>query len=250
MYNSARRNPQGGFLSAVKSADAVIEAAAAPGDLARSGAIYFPESFGEDDTFYKRRGKRFIDVVGSVLGLLLFLPFLPIVALAIKLTSPGPMLYRSIRLGRSGRPFVFYKFRSMVDGAHESRKYVLHMNEVDGPIFKITNDPRITRVGSFLRRSSIDEIPQLWNVLRGDMTLVGPRPPIPEEVEKYEPWQRRRLDVKPGITCLWQISGRSKLGFDEWMRLDVQYIRHQSFLLDLKILLRTIPAVLSRSGAY
>jgi lipopolysaccharide/colanic/teichoic acid biosynthesis glycosyltransferase len=145
---------------------------------------------------------------------------------------------------------VFYKLRSMVDGAHESRKYMLHLNEVDGPIFKISNDPRVTRVGRFLRRSSIDEVPQLWNVLKGDMSLVGPRPPIPEEVEKYEPWQRRRLDVKPGITCLWQISGRSKLGFDEWMRLDIQYIRHRSFLLDIKILLRTLPAVLSRDGAY
>jgi lipopolysaccharide/colanic/teichoic acid biosynthesis glycosyltransferase len=188
--------------------------------------------------------------MGAAVGLLLILPFLPVLALAIKLSSPGPVLYRSIRLGRSGEPFVFYKFRSMVDGAHESRKYVLHMNEVDGPIFKITNDPRITRVGRFLRRSSLDEIPQLWNVLRGDMTLVGPRPPIPEEVEKYEPWQRRRLDVKPGLTCLWQISGRSKLGFDEWMRLDIQYIRHQSFLLDVKIILRTLPAVVSRDGAY
>ena len=202
------------------------------------------------DTFYKRHGKRVVDLMGAAVGLLLILPFLPVLALAIKLSSPGPVLYRSIRLGRSGEPFVFYKFRSMVDGAHESRKYVLHMNEVDGPIFKITNDPRITRVGRFLRRSSLDEIPQLWNVLRGDMTLVGPRPPIPEEVEKYEPWQRRRLDVKPGLTCLWQISGRSKLGFDEWMRLDIQYIRHQSFLLDVKIILRTLPAVVSRDGAY
>lgn len=207
-------------------------------------------ALGEQDTFYKRYGKRCIDILGSVFGLLLFLPLLPLIALAIKISSPGPILYRSIRLGQNGRPFVFYKLRSMVDGAHESRKYMLHMNEVDGPIFKISDDPRITGVGRFLRRSSLDEVPQLWNVLRGDMTLVGPRPPIPEEVEKYEPWQRHRLDVKPGITCLWQISGRSKLGFDEWMRLDIQYIRRQSFWLDLKILLRTIPAVLSRDGAY
>jgi lipopolysaccharide/colanic/teichoic acid biosynthesis glycosyltransferase len=145
---------------------------------------------------------------------------------------------------------VFYKFRSMVDGAHESRNFLLHLNEVQGPVFKIADDPRITRVGRYLRRTSIDELPQLVNVLRGDMSLVGPRPPIPEEVEKYEPWQRRRLSVKPGITCLWQISGRSRLGFEEWMRLDIVYIQSCSFLLDMKILLRTIPAVLSRDGAY
>ena len=203
-----------------------------------------------DETFYTRFGKRFLDVVLSLLFGLLFLPFVPVVALAIKLDSRAPILYKSVRLGKDGRPFVFYKFRSMVDGAHESAAYVRHLNEVDGPVFKSANDPRVTRVGRFLRRTSIDEIPQLWNVLRGDMSLVGPRPPIPEEYEQYEPWQRRRLDVKPGITCLWQVSGRSKLSFDEWMRLDIQYLQNRSFLLDLKILTRTLPAVLSREGAY
>ena len=138
----------------------------------------------------------------------------------------------------------------MVADAHEVRNFLLHLNEVDGPVFKLSNDPRVTQVGKFLRRTSIDELPQLINVLRGEMTLVGPRPPIPEEVEKYEPWQRHRLDVTPGITCLWQISGRSRLGFNEWMRLDLQYIQNRSFLLDMKIILRTVPAVLSRDGAY
>jgi len=246
MYNSASRETDGGFLHAVKSA----EAASISGEVATSPGVFFSDTFGHSDTFYRRYGKRCLDVLGAMVALVLVLPFLPVLALIIKLSSPGPILYRSIRLGQDGRPFVFYKFRSMVDGAHESRKYMLHMNEAEGPVFKISNDPRITRVGAFLRRSSVDEIPQLWNVLRGDMSLVGPRPPIPEEVEKYEPWQKRRLDVNPGITCLWQISGRSNLGFEEWMRLDIQYIEHRSFALDCKILLETIPVVLSRDGAY
>jgi len=248
MFDSAQRNSQSGFLQAVKTADAPgLDRGA--GEAARDAQPLIA-GLSVDGGFYHRHGKRLLDIIGALVALIVFAPLFPIVALAIVLTSRGSVFYRSIRLGRGGRPFVFFKLRSMVDGAHESRKYMLHLNEVDGPIFKISNDPRITRVGRFLRRSSIDEMPQFWNVLKGDMSLVGPRPPIPEEVEKYEPWQRRRLDVKPGITCLWQISGRSKLGFDEWMRLDIQYIRHRSFLLDVKILLRTLPAVLSRDGAY
>jgi exopolysaccharide biosynthesis polyprenyl glycosylphosphotransferase len=199
---------------------------------------------------YVSWGKRLLDFVVSVAALVIVLPFVPFIALAIRFDSPGPLLYRSVRLGRNGRPFVFYKFRSMVVGAHESARYVRHLNEIEGPVFKSARDPRVTRVGRFLRRTSIDELPQLWNVLRGDMTLVGPRPPIPEEAEAYEPWQRLRLEVKPGLTCLWQVSGRSKLGFAEWMRLDIQYIQTMSLRSDLKILLRTIPAVLSREGAY
>jgi lipopolysaccharide/colanic/teichoic acid biosynthesis glycosyltransferase len=160
------------------------------------------------------------------------------------------MFYRQRRTGLGGRLFSFYKLRSMHVGAHLRRSELWHLNEADGPIFKISKDPRVTRIGRWLRRTSLDEIPQLLNVLKGDMSLVGPRPPLPEEVERYEPWQMRRLDVKPGITCLWQISGRSRLGFDEWMRLDLEYIRHRSLALDVKILLRTLPAVLSRDGAY
>src|SRR5207248_1848643 len=138
---------------------------------------------------------------------------------------------------------------SMYVGADAERAQLMHLNEVDGPVFKLQRDPRVTRIGRMLRSTSIDELPQLVNVLKGDMSLVGPRPPLPEEAEKYETWQRRRLDVKPGITCLWQISGRSRLSFDEWMRLDLEYIRCQSLANDLKILFRTIPAVLSREGA-
>jgi lipopolysaccharide/colanic/teichoic acid biosynthesis glycosyltransferase len=199
---------------------------------------------------YLRYGKRLLDILGASLGLLLSAPLLLIAAVLIKLESRGPVIYRSIRIGRGARPFAFLKLRSMVDGAEQHRQKLSHLNEADGPVFKISADPRVTRIGRLLRVTSIDEIPQLWNVLRGEMSLVGPRPPIAEEVVQYEPWQLRRLDVVPGITCLWQISGRSRIGFQEWMRLDLEYIRHRSFLLDLKILIRTIPAVLSREGAY
>jgi len=200
--------------------------------------------------FYLRIGKRLLDVVGASVGLILASPLLLLAAILIKLESRGPVIYRSIRIGRGARPFHFYKLRSMMDGAEQHRHTLSHLNETDGPVFKMAADPRVTRVGRLLRVSSLDEVPQLWNVLIGEMTLVGPRPPIAEEVVQYEPWQLRRLDVLPGITCLWQISGRSRIGFQEWMRLDLEYIKHRSFWLDLKILIRTIPAVLSREGAY
>ena len=200
--------------------------------------------------FYLRIGKRMMDVIGASVALIAGLPLLATLAAMILIESRGPALYRSVRIGKGGRPFVFYKLRSMVKDADRRREQLSHLNEADGPVFKIARDPRITRMGRFIRTTSLDEIPQFWNVLKGDMSLVGPRPPIPEEVAQYEPWQLRRLDVQPGITCLWQISGRSRLGFEEWMRLDLQYIKRQSFLLDLRILIRTIPAVLSREGAY
>jgi exopolysaccharide biosynthesis polyprenyl glycosylphosphotransferase len=199
---------------------------------------------------YLRFGKRALDVVGSLLALVVCAPVVAALAVLVKLESGGPVFYRSIRIGRGGRPFTFYKLRSMVKDADRNRHHIAHMNEVDGPIFKIARDPRITRIGRFLRTTSLDELPQFFNVIIGDMSLVGPRPPIPGEVAQYEPWQLRRLDVRPGITCLWQISGRSRIGFQEWMRLDLEYIRHQSLALDLKILVRTLPAVLSREGAY
>jgi exopolysaccharide biosynthesis polyprenyl glycosylphosphotransferase len=201
-------------------------------------------------SFYERTGKRTLDVVVASILLLLSLPVLAVAALAIKLTSRGPVLFRSTRCGRDGEPFTFFKLRSMYCGAHTMRHTLLHLNEVDGPVFKLANDPRITRVGRFIRRTSIDELPQLWNVVRGDMSLVGPRPPIPEEVEQYTASQMRRLSVKPGLTCLWQVSGRSDLSFDEWVRLDLDYISSRSFSLDLRILVRTLPAVLSCRGAY
>ncbi len=200
--------------------------------------------------FYLRSGKRALDLLGALVALGFALPVLAIAALLIKLESRGPVIYRSTRIGRGGRPFIFFKLRSMVNDAEHMRHRVAHLNECDGPVFKISQDPRVTRIGRLLRRTSVDEIPQFINVLRGEMSLVGPRPPIPEEVAKYEPWQMHRLDVAPGITCLWQISGRSRIGFQEWMRLDLEYIRNRSFAMDLKILLRTIPAVISREGAY
>jgi lipopolysaccharide/colanic/teichoic acid biosynthesis glycosyltransferase len=173
-----------------------------------------------------------------------------VIAILIRLDSPGGVFFRQSRVGKNGSYFTFYKFRSMVQDAEELKKRLLHLNEVDGPAFKISDDPRVTRIGRFMRRTSLDELPQLWNVLRGDMSLVGPRPPLPAEVEHYEGWQREKLEVVPGITCLWQISGRSHIGFTEWMRLDVEYIRKQSLGLDMKILARTLPAVVSRRGAY
>jgi len=206
--------------------------------------------FTPESSFYARAGKRVLDLVGASIALLFFAPVVLIATIALRLDSRGAALYKSKRIGKNGREFTFYKLRSMHTGADAERAMLMHLNEVDGPVFKLRRDPRVTRVGQFLRSSSIDELPQLFNVLKGDMSLVGPRPPLPEEVDKYETWQRRRLDVKPGITCLWQISGRSRLGFDEWMRLDLEYIRRQSLATDLRILVRTVPAVLSREGAY
>ena len=194
--------------------------------------------------------KRAFDLAAAACGLILLLPLLPVIAILIKLDSPGPIIFTQRRVGKGGRVFTCYKFRSMVRDAESMRSKLSHLNEATGPAFKIRDDPRVTEVGGFLRRSSLDEIPQLVNVLCGQMSIVGPRPQIPAEVELYEPWQRRRLEVKPGITCLWQIAGRSHIGFDEWMRLDLEYLRRRSLGLDLWILLRTLPAVIARKGAY
>ncbi len=193
--------------------------------------------------------KRTLDVVVSTVILVLAAPVIPVVALAIRLTSPGSVLFRQRRIGLNGRIFTLYKFRTMIEDAQERRNEVEHLNEMTGPVFKMKDDPRVTSIGRVLRRFSLDELPQLWNVLKGDMSLVGPRPPIPEEVESYHRWHRRRLSMKPGLTCLWQISGRNQVDFDRWMQLDLQYIDNWSPSLDFKILLRTIPAVLSGKGA-
>jgi exopolysaccharide biosynthesis polyprenyl glycosylphosphotransferase len=170
-------------------------------------------------------------------------------SIAIKVTSPGPVFFKQKRCGLNGRVFTMYKLRSMVDNAEQARAEMEALNEMDGPVFKSSRDPRRTTVGKFLRKFSIDEFPQLYNVLRGDMSLVGPRPPLPEEVARYESWQRRRLSMKPGITCLWQISGRNEVSFHDWMKLDLTYIDNWSLLLDLKILLKTVPVVLLGRGA-
>lgn len=194
--------------------------------------------------------KRFFDVLVSFCALMALLPLFGVIAALIKLDSPGPVFYKSVRLGKKARPFHFYKFRSMIYNADQEKEHLRNSSDVKGPIFKIKNDPRVTRFGRFLRRYSLDELPQLFNVLRADMSLVGPRPPTPDEVEKYDTWQRRRLDVRPGITCLWQVRGRSDLSFYKWVRWDLWYIDNWSFGLDLQILLWTIPVVLSKKGAY
>ena len=206
--------------------------------------------FALPDSWPYRVGKRLIDVAFALCGLVLLLPLLPVVVLLVRLDSPGPVLFAQRRVGLRGKQFTCYKFRSMIAGAEALKSTLADLNEASGPAFKIRDDPRITRVGAFLRRSSLDEVPQLLNVLRGDMSIVGPRPQIPTEVELYEPWHRRRLEVKPGITCLWQIAGRSHIGFDEWMRLDLEYLRRRSLQLDLWIVLHTLPAVIARKGAY
>jgi exopolysaccharide biosynthesis polyprenyl glycosylphosphotransferase len=194
--------------------------------------------------------KRLIDVAGAAAGLLILGPLVMIpAAVIIKLTSPGPILFRQKRNGLHGRQFTMLKFRSMVSNAEMLRAELEMFNEMTGPVFKIREDPRITPFGRLMRKTSLDELPQLWNVLKGEMSLVGPRPPIPTEVQRYDPWQRRRLSMKPGLTCLWQISGRNKIGFEQWMKLDLQYIDNWSLWLDLKILARTIPVVLAGLGA-
>jgi exopolysaccharide biosynthesis polyprenyl glycosylphosphotransferase len=193
--------------------------------------------------------KRVIDVAGAVLALLLASPVLLLVALAVKLEDGGPVFFVQQRSGLFGRTFPMLKFRSMCVDAEARRAGLEARNEAAGPVFKMEDDPRITRVGRFIRRTSLDEFPQFWNVLRGDMSLVGPRPPLPSEVALYERWQMRRLSMKPGITCIWQVSGRSNLDFETWMRLDLLYIDTWSLFLDLKLLLRTIPAVISGYGA-
>ena len=193
--------------------------------------------------------KRVMDVVLASAALILLLPFMILVALLIKLTSPGPALFKQIRCGLNGRRFVFYKFRSMCHNAEELKPLVAHLNTKQ-TAFKIPDDPRLTPIGRFLRRFSIDEWPQLWNVIRGDMSLVGPRPAVPEEVERYQRWQRRRLRMRPGMTCLWAICGRDNLDFDTWMKLDMEYIDNWSLALDWRILLKTIPHVLSGKGAH
>jgi lipopolysaccharide/colanic/teichoic acid biosynthesis glycosyltransferase len=193
--------------------------------------------------------KRALDVTGACAGLVLTSPILLAAATAVKLSSPGPVFFVQSRAGLGGRPFHIYKFRSMYIDAEARKAELKHLNEQDGPAFKIKNDPRITRVGRFLRRTSLDELPQLFNVLKGDMSFVGPRPPTFDEVEKYSTWYRRRLDVTPGITCVWQVYGRSQVSFEEWMRMDIQYIQRFGLWQDIKLLLGTLPAVILRRGA-
>ncbi len=193
--------------------------------------------------------KRVTDIVLAAAALVLVFPIMLFVMLLIRLTSPGPAIFRQERCGLNGRRFVFYKFRSMCKNAEEMKGALSHLNQRE-TVFKIPNDPRLTAVGRWLRKFSIDEWPQLWNVLKGDMSLVGPRPAIPEEVEQYKRWQRRRLRMRPGLTCIWAIQGRDAVDFDTWMKMDMQYIDTWSLALDWKIIVRTIPQVLSGRGAH
>lgn len=194
-------------------------------------------------------GKRVIDFLVASVGLVALSPVFALIAAAIKFTSEGPVFYRQVRCGLHGRRFRLVKFRTMIHGAEDRLWEIRHLNEMDGPVFKMRNDPRVTPLGRFLRKFSIDELPQLWNVIKGEMSVVGPRAPLPEEVEHYSIRQRRRLSVKPGITCLWQVSGRSDISFQKWMEMDLQYIDSWSFWLDLRIMLKTIPAVFTGRGA-
>ena len=193
--------------------------------------------------------KRVLDFLGAAAMLAVLSPLLLLLALLIKLTSAGPALFRQERCGLGGRRFSLYKFRSMTADADLRKEELAALNEADGPVFKMMNDPRCTPLGRWMRKFSLDELPQLWNILKGDMSFVGPRPPLPEEVEKYERWQRRRLRMRPGLTCLWALEGRSRLSFKRWMQLDLDYIDTWSLWLDLKIFLKTIPRVLAGRGA-
>lgn len=194
--------------------------------------------------------KRVADIAMATFSLVLLSPLMIGIAAAIRITSPGNVLFRQVRCGLGGRKFILYKFRSMVNNAEQLKAELHQLNETDGPVFKMSDDPRITPVGRFLRRFSLDELPQLWNILRGDMSFVGPRPAIPNEVEKYEPWQRRRLRMRPGLTCIWVLEGRSDVDFHRWIQLDLAYIDNWSLWLDCKIFFRTIPIVISGKGAY
>jgi exopolysaccharide biosynthesis polyprenyl glycosylphosphotransferase len=194
--------------------------------------------------------KRLVDTTISLIALIVLAPLMLAVAILIKVTSPGPVFFAQDRVGMNQRRFRIYKFRSMVVDAEARKKELQHLNEIaDGPAFKMKDDPRITRIGRFIRKTSIDELPQLFNVLHGEMSLVGPRPPLPDEVKRYEWLFRKRLSVKPGITCVWQISGRSNTTFERWMEMDNEYIENWSIWLDMKILVKTVPAVLFGRGA-
>ena len=184
--------------------------------------------------------KRIIDIIGAGSGLLLLSPVIAIVACAVKFTSKGPIFFSQKRVGKNGQLFDMYKFRSMVVNAEELKEKLAHQNEMSGPMFKMKDDPRVTKVGKVIRKTSLDELPQLWNVLKGDMSLVGPRPSLPKEVNQFEKWMYKRLTVKPGLTCYWQVSGRNNIDFEDWMKLDIKYVEDRSFLIDIKLILKTI----------
>lgn len=193
--------------------------------------------------------KRTLDIIASTLGLIILSPILLVVAILIKLESKGPAIFSQKRIGLNKKEFEMYKFRSMVQNAEELKEKLAKENEMSGPMFKMKNDPRVTKVGRFIRKTSIDELPQLINVLKGEMSLVGPRPSLPKEVLKFEPWMLKRLSVKPGLTCYWQVSGRNNIDFENWMKLDLQYVNDRSFWLDLKLILKTVTVLFGDKNA-
>lgn len=202
----------------------------------------------KESTLYKV-SKRALDVIASFLGLVILSPILLIVAILIKLESKGPAIFSQSRIGLNGKEFKMYKFRSMVQNAEELKEKLAKQNEMSGPMFKMKNDPRVTKVGKFIRKTSIDELPQLLNILKGDMTLVGPRPSLPREVEKFESWMLKRLEVKPGLTCYWQVSGRNNIDFYDWMKLDLKYVNDMSFWLDIKLIFKTVAVLFGDKNA-
>ena len=218
-------------------------------DTSRFAADYVHPDFVCKEVPYLRV-KRAFDILLASGGLLFLWPLMLLAVALVKLTSQGPIIFKQVRVGRGGRYFMCYKFRSMCVDAEDRKHALHHLNEMDGPVFKIKRDPRITPVGAFIRKFSIDEMPQLWNVLIGDMSIVGPRPPVPSEVEKYGKHALGRLAVQPGLTCLWQINGRSNIAFEQWVELDLDYIETMSFMNDVVIVLKTIPAVLTGTGAH
>lgn len=194
--------------------------------------------------------KRLIDVVCSFLGVLVLSPLFIIIAIIIKTTSKGPVFFSQKRVGKNGKEFYMYKFRSMVVNAEELKEKLAAQNEMSGPMFKMKDDPRVTKVGKFIRKTSIDELPQLWNVLKGDMSLVGPRPSLPKEVAQFEEWMYRRLEVKPGLTCYWQVSGRNNIDFEEWMKLDIRYVDERSTWIDIKLIFKTVGVLFGDKNAH
>ena len=193
--------------------------------------------------------KRLIDVVCSFLGLLMLSPLFIIIAIIIKITSKGPVFFSQKRVGKNGKEFDMYKFRSMVVNAEELKEKLAAQNEMSGPMFKMKDDPRVTKVGKFIRKTSIDEIPQLWNVLKGDMSLVGPRPSLPKEVAQFESWMHKRLEVKPGLTCYWQVSGRNNIDFEDWMKLDIRYVKERNLWIDIKLIFKTVGVLFGDKNA-
>lgn len=194
--------------------------------------------------------KRVIDVVCSFVGVLVLSPLFIIIAIIIKFTSKGPVFFSQKRVGRDGKEFDMYKFRSMVVNAEELKEKLVAQNEMSGPMFKMKDDPRVTKVGKFIRKTSIDELPQLWNVLKGDMSLVGPRPSLPKEVAQFEDWMYRRLEVKPGLTCYWQVSGRNNIDFEDWMKLDIKYVDERNLWIDIRLIFKTVGVLFGDKNAH